>query len=372
MEQSNLKENCSICYGDIDELSRGDICCDNKCKQKVCKICLMNHVKSNFDNKFVIKYPKCLECDKRIPFNFVKKIINDEEIISGYTFNMRMVIAVRCQGCEEISSFMIDPVSFDERKTMYDKLNNEVFTKSQEFRIKFNDASKRFMNSKANGMELINLLKENNELLECMEDYFTFNDEDGEIPGFIKYIPDYERRAKMISDWLRSAKFVKTNCCSYYLCFLCQRDWHKGDDCDKFGDYDQNEVDLRQCPHCNLTIERTEGCSSITCYCGEYFCWDDVDPMSYEVVQSNDTSTIALDVGNNDQDINSIAVITADPQLPTASTPINMFESTLEPMKSVSSIVSEEITITLDIQPEVVPSVENTMHVTQLEISSIQ
>jgi len=113
------------------------------------------------------------------------------------------------------------------------------------------------------------------ELKQGVPDMFSLFDWN-DTCGFANFVVDKERRARMIYDWARRKQFVRTGCCSYEICFHCHGAPHEGTSCADFRNelgY-SDELDIRVCPHCHLTLERTDGCSSINCFCGEYFDWD--------------------------------------------------------------------------------------------------
>ena len=71
---------------------------------------------------------------------------------------------------------------------------------------------------------------------------------------------------------------LKCNKCKRSLCFSCNEVWHEGRTCEQAANgvmaaYRRSH-DVRQCPECNTTIERSEGCNHMTCTrCRFQFCW---------------------------------------------------------------------------------------------------
>ena len=76
----------------------------------------------------------------------------------------------------------------------------------------------------------------------------------------------------------KGADKLKCNNCKRSLCFSCNEVWHEGRTCEQAANgvmaaYRRSH-DVRQCPECNTTIERSEGCNHMTCTrCRFQFCW---------------------------------------------------------------------------------------------------
>ncbi|KAG9412456.1 hypothetical protein AC1031_015365 [Aphanomyces cochlioides] len=82
----------------------------------------------------------------------------------------------------------------------------------------------------------------------------------------------------------------KTAClfCKTKICLRCQVQWHDGLDCDQYkrmiaagGDSDEAQLHKlkeqhkwKQCPKCNILVERSIGCNFMRCKCGEHFCYE--------------------------------------------------------------------------------------------------
>ena len=76
----------------------------------------------------------------------------------------------------------------------------------------------------------------------------------------------------------KGADKLKCNKCKRSLCFSCNEVWHEGRTCEQAANgvmaaYRRSH-DVRQCPECHTTIERSEGCNHMTCTrCRFQFCW---------------------------------------------------------------------------------------------------
>ena len=76
----------------------------------------------------------------------------------------------------------------------------------------------------------------------------------------------------------KGADKLKCGKCKRALCFSCNEEWHDGRTCEQAANgvmaaYRRSH-DVRQCPECHTTIERSEGCNHMTCTrCHFQFCW---------------------------------------------------------------------------------------------------
>merc|ERR1712232_1120696 len=84
-------------------------------------------------------------------------------------------------------------------------------------------------------------------------------------------IADPERRVALHLAHLRQCPKIRTPCCGVSFCFRCQvGTWHEGTTCEEF----QRRtlvVEVQCCPSCGVPTQRTEGCSSMVCLCGEHW-----------------------------------------------------------------------------------------------------
>ena len=77
----------------------------------------------------------------------------------------------------------------------------------------------------------------------------------------------------------------KCPACHKHYCLKCRVEYHKGMSCqeyrinNKFDDKDKKFIEFvrghkfKQCPNCKFWVERAEGCSTMTCKCGQEFCY---------------------------------------------------------------------------------------------------
>ncbi|KAF0736660.1 hypothetical protein Ae201684P_001640 [Aphanomyces euteiches] len=88
----------------------------------------------------------------------------------------------------------------------------------------------------------------------------------------MSYIYDAERRVSLFLALMKHDPFEHTPCCSRPVCFTCKRDGHHhGEQCQA---YLPSVEDMAQCSSCDLVLVKGDGCSSITCFCGNQFEWE--------------------------------------------------------------------------------------------------
>eukprot|EP01018_Ginkgo_biloba_P028693 Gb_34264 [translate_table: standard] len=72
--------------------------------------------------------------------------------------------------------------------------------------------------------------------------------------------------------------------CSAELCTTCHLEYHPYLSCEKYREFKQDpdaslkewckgKEDVKRCPICGFTIEKTDGCNHINCKCGKHICW---------------------------------------------------------------------------------------------------
>lgn len=74
--------------------------------------------------------------------------------------------------------------------------------------------------------------------------------------------------------------------CKKHYCLKCRCQYHTGMSCAEYritNSFDKNDekflhfvkgAKFKQCPKCNFWVERNKGCSTMSCKCGQEFCYD--------------------------------------------------------------------------------------------------
>jgi len=84
-------------------------------------------------------------------------------------------------------------------------------------------------------------------------------------------LTDVDRRTTLHLAHLRKWPHIYTPCCETDYCFRCQKEWHSNQTCDEIMRL--ATTDVQSCPCCQVPTQRTEGCSSMVCLCGEEWKW---------------------------------------------------------------------------------------------------
>jgi len=92
------------------------------------------------------------------------------------------------------------------------------------------------------------------------------------IPSVLGVISDVQRRAFLQLRFVLLFPAVSTLCCNRMHCFKCHTVQHPpGVSCQEAAANLPTEI--RQCPQCNMSITKGDGCSSVRCVCGHGFSW---------------------------------------------------------------------------------------------------
>nr|KYP31240.1 putative E3 ubiquitin-protein ligase ARI10 [Cajanus cajan] len=101
------------------------------------------------------------------------------------------------------------------------------------------------------------------------------------------YCPFKDCSAMLISDAEEIVTVSECPHCNRLFCARCKVSWHSGIECGEFQNlkqYESGREDLmvmelaknkswRRCSKCKFYVEKADGCSHITCRCGNHFCY---------------------------------------------------------------------------------------------------
>ncbi|RZC01363.1 E3 ubiquitin-protein ligase RNF144A [Glycine soja] len=108
------------------------------------------------------------------------------------------------------------------------------------------------------------------------------------VPGSQKfYCPFKDCSAMLINDAEEIVTVSECPHCNRLFCAQCKVSWHAGVECKEFQnlkEYEREREDLmvmelaknknwKRCPKCSFYVERIDGCTRITCRCGNEFCY---------------------------------------------------------------------------------------------------
>lgn len=99
-------------------------------------------------------------------------------------------------------------------------------------------------------------------------------------------IKPFKSKSKKKSRVTPDEYMITCDSCQFEWCFNCQSPWHSGISCENYRQGDnlfkkwtkvrnrKHIPNCQRCPKCNVLIERTEGCNSMTCnQCYSNFCY---------------------------------------------------------------------------------------------------
>jgi len=99
------------------------------------------------------------------------------------------------------------------------------------------------------------------------------DDDDDPLTLLLSLISDVERRTVLQLAALRRNPLIRTPCCRVDMCWKCKIDGHHlGMTCEEYQN-ETLEIGVQPCPGCGVQTERTEGCTSMMCLCGQEWCW---------------------------------------------------------------------------------------------------
>lgn len=273
-------DTCNICYCDMEDSVNY---CDEKHKG-TCRDCIKQFITVQLNDAFAGSCPIlwCHTCketkvNRILKFSNWKNENNLKNECKKYMELASSVIYMKCRGChtnrdllvnfskykditfgeeylEDLNKYETNEYSIDEfyKKIIEDYLRN--------IDTKICDKSKIHRYTKNYGDEL--------------SVYFHF---------LLSTIDNPERRMNLQLRFYRDYPKILTLCCNRDHCFKCKTQYHNGKTCLQFElSTNKNNVqdnDIVECPRCNLSLVKGDGCESIHCVCGKEFNWQ------YEKIQ---------------------------------------------------------------------------------------
>jgi len=89
----------------------------------------------------------------------------------------------------------------------------------------------------------------------------------------LSLIENPERRATLQLRHFKSRPTIRTSCCQRSHCWSCKTRAHGGRSCEQNSSKLDNSI--VPCPQCGISLAKGDGCSSVSCFCGWHFDWDD-------------------------------------------------------------------------------------------------
>lgn len=194
-------------------------------KELECGICFEE---KNVDKEFIT-----LECEHKFCKDCLEGYINTEIQKGEYIHNQNKNVS--CPNCKnDIDLQIINNVLSD--KNLYDKYEKSIIQKE---------------------LEKENRKDSTEKMIRCPNStcqYFCFID-------------------------TKITSFAKCPLCDLEFCVNGCKKVHKGNTCAQMKKQEEKEndgamkIDFKQCPNCNIPIQKSKGCNHITCTCGTQFCY---------------------------------------------------------------------------------------------------
>lgn len=265
---------CVICLDSCVD-NGVNFCIDTSCaqniKNKTCTECIVNHIQHTINSAYngfcpMITCP-CEHTDKKKKSLNFKKWSNLPilcDVSAKYSESSEKLLNILCGGCHSNTSLFVD---FDKP---FNK--NKFFISCANKNLNILKELKSNIMAYVTGKTDINVAYDNIKqqlLLLCTDDQVTLKQIFCEMLSTIR---NPERRVNLHLRYLNEYPKIYTKCCTSVHCFKCKiYGYHDDATCETYMNVFTN--DIIECPSCQITILKSDGCDRVTCLCGESFWW---------------------------------------------------------------------------------------------------
>merc|ERR1712137_430303 len=263
---------CMICLEETSDVPPDRFCVRPDCAGRFCKDCLRTYCRGTVEgSKFMTLPVRCPaeQCRCRLPMKLWSRFVSTEDI-EEYTTGAQNILTIRCASCDVPRTLLVPPA---QEKYMFNtgvlksKLSPEHFQHLKDIGARFVIGVE-----KADAV-LDTLLTGLNTSLADLDLFPGDEDDDNPLTLLLSLISDVERRTVLQLAALRRNPLMRTPCCGEDMCWKCKIDGHHlGMTCEEYQN-ETLEIGVQPCPGCGVQTERTEGCSSMTCLCGQEWYW---------------------------------------------------------------------------------------------------
>jgi hypothetical protein len=108
-----------------------------------------------------------------------------------------------------------------------------------------------------------------------------------EFHFLLSVIENPERRMNLQLRFYRDYPEVNSQCCVRSHCFKCKTAFHNGKTCSQMEGVGKEitDNDIVDCPQCNISLVKGDGCNAIHCFCGHSFEWDVEKKLAFEITR---------------------------------------------------------------------------------------
>ncbi|OQR83957.1 hypothetical protein THRCLA_10897, partial [Thraustotheca clavata] len=262
------QQTCQICLEQVDDILTQ--LCRRTCPAAVCINCTREYIKVKTRSVLqgVVAKLNCPICIR--PINLVRwhELLGDkDEEIFQFQERIRVACAVKCPWCSTMQTMLPSP---------HDSMPPIKLPASLARHIpQLKTLCGRYCRHHLSAQALYSFIRD------------TFQQYSSQIlDTILPLIHDTERRAMLFLRWRRDEPFIKTPCCNADVCFSCHTaGHHTGQPCSSL----ESNEDIAQCPECKLHFVKSDGCDSMTCFCGQYFSWQN-ERMVFQFKKISPTS----------------------------------------------------------------------------------
>ncbi|KAF0694991.1 Aste57867_14160 [Aphanomyces stellatus] len=260
---------CQVCFDPIAATNEVTNICNDSCPGIMCPGCIASYLKVCVQSahRGILTRLNCPICIRPLNMHRLEsRTSNDDRIdstLDRFRSRVEGACEMLCPECHEPCNMLPEPPAFEHAIDSLTCFHDETWPTA------FLNAGEAVAES---CLRYCNHHVAANDLLSSLEG--TVNGSFQEfVHELIGHIYDAERRATLFLALMKRYPFEYTPCCSRDVCFTCKRDGHhEGEPCNA---YLPAVEEMAQCPDCDLILVKGDGCSSITCFCGYHFEWEE-------------------------------------------------------------------------------------------------
>lgn len=331
---------CSICMCEITDPV-------NYCRelhQGTCKECIKSFISMHLAEAYAGSCPIlwCPVC-KAVKVNRVLQFSNwkiEKQLESSYKKYMTLassVVYMKCRGCHSNRDMLVahqicpDIIFNQEYTTDLHKYETGVYT-IEEYYKKLVDEYLPNFNTKICAKD---------KATPYMKKYGESSTNDFHF--VLSTIDNPERRMNLQLRYYRDYPKVLTLCCGREHCFKCKTVFHTGKTCIEIETSKNKETvdnDVLECPQCNLSLVKGDGCSTIHCVCGKEFNWNSEKERIVYVKRFLEKYNAEVKCGNTTSNIHDYCAKCAWTQNDVLA--LNWLRKNVEAVESIRRLLSHE------------------------------
>eukprot|EP01039_Chlorochromonas_danica_P012572 gene12572-14416_t len=265
----SCNRNCGVCLGEVNDPVQLCAVCD----EAFCRACLAQYIESLVYGAFhgscpSITCPSLSHSRKTVLPISQWALIVSETVVSTYHDLASELLSMRCGECHQTSSHL---VSYDPSVSCEFLLSTGHPETADQEMAHFRANMALFCTGDMNIDDFYQAV---------VHEHFPVllsNDDEAAWRIFyvlLRSIEEPERRCNLQLRYYRDRPCMHTLCCCAEHCFQCAvYNFHHGQTCMEVRDAFDNT--MIECPVCNISLVKSEGCDTIECVCGSVMNWAD-------------------------------------------------------------------------------------------------